>query len=80
METEKSRKHLKQKRSLSFVNHQNNRLLKNFPLNIIEIEGAFSISGLFRRWTIIWIQMTQMDTLDSTELFYEPELSGTYYR
>ena len=61
----------RQKLILRFVKHQKNRLLKNFPSNIIKIVGAISISRLFRRWTIVWIKITQMHTLDSTELFYE---------
>ena len=75
-----SPKRLKQKSIWRFVKHQKDRLLKNFPPYVIEIIYVFIISVLFRRWTIIWIQITQKHTLDSTELFHEPELSGTYYK
>jgi hypothetical protein len=61
-------KRLKQKRILRFFKYQNNSSLKNIPQMLLKNLVAFSASSLFLLWTIIWIQIISIHTLDSTEL------------
>ena len=70
MEAENVSKAFETKGILRFVSHQKKRLLKNFLPNIIEILDAISISGLSRRWIIIWIQMTQFFLYKAFSVLY----------